>query len=208
MGCFSKNGVMWTLYRYIVLNRELRQKERLSVFVPTLTYDHKLLLVTKRMTLRIQVAVMCFLRRVAGVSLRDGVRSSVIRENRVPAPPLRCSLSVWRSSPAGQRPWLDQDTRHAGETTFLSSVMGFLWNSWRGREVWSSRLLPPMTQTHIRGSLRINGGSFKTFIKQTVTSSVPATPMWRFIYAFIYSDCSDRNEYHVSQQFFSFFFFF
>jgi len=51
-----------------------------SIYVPTLTYGHELWVVTERMSgSRIQVAKMSFLRRVAGLSLRDRVRSSDIR---------------------------------------------------------------------------------------------------------------------------------
>jgi len=50
-----------------------------SIYVPTLTYGHKLWVVTERMRSPIQAAKMCFLRRVAGLSLRDRVRSSNIR---------------------------------------------------------------------------------------------------------------------------------
>ena len=46
---------------------------------PMVTYGHELWLVTERTRLRIQVAGMSSLRRVAGLSLRDKVRSSDIR---------------------------------------------------------------------------------------------------------------------------------
>ena len=62
----------------------MNQKARLSVyqsiFVPTLIYAHRLWVVTERMRLRIQEAELSFLRRVAGLSLRDWMRSSVIWE--------------------------------------------------------------------------------------------------------------------------------
>ena len=48
--------------------------------VPTLNYGHELWVVTERMRSRIQVAKMSFLCRVAGLSLRDRVRSSDIWE--------------------------------------------------------------------------------------------------------------------------------
>ncbi len=51
-----------------------------SIYVPTLTYGHELWVVTERTRSRIQAAEMSFLRRVAGRSLRDRVRSSVTRE--------------------------------------------------------------------------------------------------------------------------------
>ncbi|KAI3376691.1 hypothetical protein L3Q82_017116 [Scortum barcoo] len=53
-----------------------------SIYVPTLTYGHELWVMTEKdKIMRIQVAAeMSFLRRVAGRSLRDRVRSSVTRE--------------------------------------------------------------------------------------------------------------------------------
>ena len=47
-----------------------------SIYVPTLPYGHELWVVTERMRLRIQAAKMSFLCRVAGLNLRDWVRSS------------------------------------------------------------------------------------------------------------------------------------
>ena len=80
----AASAVVVTLYRSVVVKRELSQKARLtvyrSIFVPTLTYGHELWVVTERMRSRIQAAEMSFLRRVAGLSLRDRVRSSVILE--------------------------------------------------------------------------------------------------------------------------------
>ncbi len=72
-------AVMQALYWTVVVIRELSQKAKLSVYqliyVPTLTFGHELWEVTKRMRLRIQTAKISFLSRVAGVSLRDSVRS-------------------------------------------------------------------------------------------------------------------------------------
>ena len=68
----------------LVTKRELSQKAKLSIyrsiFIPTLTNGHEGWVMTERTRSRIQAAEMGFLRRVAGVSLRDRVRSSVIRE--------------------------------------------------------------------------------------------------------------------------------
>jgi len=76
------SAVMRTLYLSVVVKRELSQKAKLSIYrsiyVPTLTYGHKLWVVIERMRSRIQVAEMSFLRRVAGLNLRDRVRSSDI----------------------------------------------------------------------------------------------------------------------------------
>ncbi len=66
------------------MKKELSCKAKLSIFrsiyVPTLTYGHELWVMTERTRSRIQVAEMSFLRRVAGRSLRDKVRSSATRE--------------------------------------------------------------------------------------------------------------------------------
>uniref|UniRef100_A0A8C6MDS9 TGF-beta family profile domain-containing protein n=1 Tax=Nothobranchius furzeri TaxID=105023 RepID=A0A8C6MDS9_NOTFU len=79
---------MRTLSRSVVVKRELSQKAKLSIYrsiyVPILTYGHELWVMTERTRSRIQVAEMSFLRRVAGLSLRDRVRSSDIREGLGP----------------------------------------------------------------------------------------------------------------------------
>ncbi|TWW68233.1 hypothetical protein D4764_19G0000310 [Takifugu flavidus] len=78
------SAVMRSLHRSIVVKRELSQKVKLSIywsiFVPTLNYGHELWIMTERTRSRVQAAEMSFLRRVAGLSLRDRVRSSAIRE--------------------------------------------------------------------------------------------------------------------------------
>ncbi|KAI3359987.1 hypothetical protein L3Q82_014319 [Scortum barcoo] len=57
------------------------KSEARSIYVPTITYGHELWVMTERTrSPRIQAAEMSFLRRVAGRSLRDRVRSSVTRE--------------------------------------------------------------------------------------------------------------------------------
>ena len=75
---------MQTLYRSVMVKRKLSQEAKLSVdwsiFVPTLTYGHELWVVTQRTRSQIQEAEMGFLHRVAGLSLGDRVRSSVIWE--------------------------------------------------------------------------------------------------------------------------------
>ncbi|KAK0138170.1 putative uncharacterized transposon-derived protein F52C9.6 [Merluccius polli] len=80
----AASAVMWTLHGSVVMKRELSRKAKLSiyqsVFVPALTYGHELWVVTKRTRSWVQTAEMSFLRRVAGLSLRDRVRSSVVRE--------------------------------------------------------------------------------------------------------------------------------
>ncbi|KAK3524132.1 hypothetical protein QTP70_018031, partial [Hemibagrus guttatus] len=77
-------AVMRSMYRSVVVKKELSRKAKLSIYqsiyVPTLTYGHELWVMTERVRSRIQAAEMSFLRRVAGRSLRDRVRSSVTRE--------------------------------------------------------------------------------------------------------------------------------
>ncbi|KAK0133573.1 putative uncharacterized transposon-derived protein F52C9.6 [Merluccius polli] len=76
--------IMRTLHGSVVVKRELSRKAKLSIyqsiFVPALTYGHELWVVTERTRSRVQAAEMSFLRRVAGLSLSDWVRSLVIRE--------------------------------------------------------------------------------------------------------------------------------
>ena len=77
-------AVLQSLHRSIVVRRELSRKVKLliyrSIYVPTFTYGHEIWVMTERKRSRIQVAEMDFLYRVAGHSLRNGVRSSVTRE--------------------------------------------------------------------------------------------------------------------------------
>ncbi len=74
-------AVMRSMYRSVVVKKELSRKAKLSIYrsiyVPTLTYVHELWVMTERTRSRIQAAEMSFLRRVAGRTLRDRVRSSV-----------------------------------------------------------------------------------------------------------------------------------
>ncbi|KAK3518681.1 hypothetical protein QTP70_007172 [Hemibagrus guttatus] len=77
-------AVMRSMYQSVVVKKELSRKTKLSIYqsiyVPTLTYGHELWVMTKKIRSRIQPAEMSFLRRVAGCSLRNKVRSSVTRE--------------------------------------------------------------------------------------------------------------------------------
>ena len=85
---------MRSLCRTAVMKRELSQEVKLSIyrsiFIPTLTYGYEGWVMTERMRSQIQVAKMGFLRRVAGVSLRDRVRSLAIREGLGVEPLLIC----------------------------------------------------------------------------------------------------------------------
>ncbi|KAK3548671.1 hypothetical protein QTP70_016417, partial [Hemibagrus guttatus] len=75
---------MRSMYRSVVVKKELSRKAKLSIYqsiyVPTLTYGHELWVMTEKVRSRIQAAEMSFLRRVAGHSLRDRVRSAVTQE--------------------------------------------------------------------------------------------------------------------------------
>lgn len=72
--------VLQELDRTIVGKKELSHEVQLSiyqsVYIPTLTYVHEFWLETERTVSRIQVAKMRFLQRVAGLSLRDTVKTS------------------------------------------------------------------------------------------------------------------------------------
>ncbi|KAK3521039.1 hypothetical protein QTP86_018753 [Hemibagrus guttatus] len=167
-------AVMRSMYRSVVVKKELSRKAKLliyqSIYVPTLTYGHELWVMTERVRSRIQAAEMSFLRRVAGRSLRDRVRSSVTREELVVEPlllhiergqlrwlghlfrmpPARLSGEVFRACPTGKRPrrrprtrWRDYVFRLAWER--LGVPPEELEEVAREREVWASllRLLPP-----------------------------------------------------------------
>ncbi|KAK3512562.1 hypothetical protein QTP70_017239, partial [Hemibagrus guttatus] len=121
-------AVMRSMYRSVVVKKELSRKAKLSIYqsiyVPTLTYGHELWVMTERVRSRIQAAKMSFLRRVAGRSLRDRVRSSVTREelgvepllfhiergqlrwlgHLFRMPPGRLPGEVFRAFPTGKRP--------------------------------------------------------------------------------------------------------
>ena len=75
----AASAVIHVLYQSIVVKKELSRKAKLlfyrSIYIPTLTYGYELWVVTERTRLRIQAAKMSFLQMVAGLSLRDKVRS-------------------------------------------------------------------------------------------------------------------------------------
>ncbi|KAK3542066.1 hypothetical protein QTP86_011367 [Hemibagrus guttatus] len=167
-------AVMRSMYRSVVVKKELSRKAKLSIYqsiyAPTLTYGHELWVITERVRSRIQAAEMSFLRRVAGRSLRDRLRSSVTREElgveplllRIERgqlrwlrhlfrmPPGRLPGEVFRACPTGKRPrgrprtcWRDYVFRLAWER--LGVPPEELEEVAREREVWASllRLLPP-----------------------------------------------------------------
>nr|XP_054589525.1 RNA-directed DNA polymerase from mobile element jockey isoform X1 [Nothobranchius furzeri] len=170
----SASAVMRTLSRSVVGKRELSQKARLSIYrsiyVPILTYGHELWVMTERTRSRIQAAEMSFLRRVAGLSLRDRVRSSDIREglgveplllriersqlrwfgHLVRMPPGRLPGEVFRACPAGRRPPGRPRTRWRGYiSNLVRERLGVLPEELveeaRERTAWSSLvgMLPP-----------------------------------------------------------------
>ena len=160
----AASAVMRTLHGSIVV------KIYQSIYVPALTYGHELWVMTERTRSRVQAAEMSFLRRVAGLCLRDRVRSSVIREelgvdplllrversqmrwlgHLVRMPPGRLPGEVFRAHPTGRRPrgrprtrWRDFVSRLAWER--LGIPREELDEVAGEREVWASllRLLPP-----------------------------------------------------------------
>ncbi|KAK3528789.1 hypothetical protein QTP70_011573 [Hemibagrus guttatus] len=136
-------AVMRSMYQSVVVKKELSRKAKLliyqSIYAPTLTYGHELWVMTERVRSWIQAAEMSFLRRVAGRSLRDRVRSSVTWEELGVEPlllhiergqlrwlghlfrmsPGRLPGEVFRVCPTGKRP--GENPGHAGET------MSFGW---------------------------------------------------------------------------------
>ncbi|KAI3366038.1 hypothetical protein L3Q82_009865 [Scortum barcoo] len=142
----AASAVMRSVYRTVVLKKELSRKAKLSIYrsiyAPTITYGHELWVMTERTRSRIQAAEMSFLRRVAGCSLRDRVRSSVTREelgveplllhiersqlrwlgHLFRMPPGRLPREVFQACPTGRRPrerprtrWRDYVSRLAWE---------------------------------------------------------------------------------------------
>ncbi|KAK0154376.1 putative uncharacterized transposon-derived protein F52C9.6 [Merluccius polli] len=169
----AASAVMRTLHGSVVVKRELSQKAKFSIYqsiyVPALTYGHELWVMTERTRSRVQAAEMSFLCRVAGLSLRDRVRSSVIREelgvdplllrversqmrwlgHLVRMPPGRLPGEVFRARPTSRRPrgrprtrWRDYVSRLAWEG--LGIPQEELDEVAGEREVWASllRLLP------------------------------------------------------------------
>ncbi|KAK3523553.1 hypothetical protein QTP70_002456 [Hemibagrus guttatus] len=167
-------AVMRSMYRSVVVKKELSRKAKLSIYqsiyFPTLIYGHELWVMTERVRSRIQAAEMSFLRRVAGRSLRDRVRSSVTREelgveplllhiergqlrwlgHLFRMPPGRLPGEVFRACPTGKRSrgrprtrWRDYVFRLAWER--LGVPPEELEEVAREMEVWASllRLLPP-----------------------------------------------------------------
>ncbi|CAF3092932.1 unnamed protein product, partial [Rotaria sp. Silwood2] len=81
----AASGVLRLLYRSVVTKVELSKKTKLAIFKsvyrPTLIYGHEQWILTENTRSRIQSAEIRFLRRVAGLTLRDKIRSSSIYES-------------------------------------------------------------------------------------------------------------------------------
>lgn len=73
----AASAVMWTLYRTVLVRKELSQKAKLSiyhsVYVPTLTYGHKRWVVTEIMRFGMRGAEGSLLCRRQGLALDQGV---------------------------------------------------------------------------------------------------------------------------------------
>ncbi|TWW62742.1 hypothetical protein D4764_04G0013890 [Takifugu flavidus] len=163
----AASAVMQALNRSVVVKKELSRKARLSIYrsiyVPILTCGHQCWVITERTRSRIQAAEMSFLRRVAGLSLRDRVRSSDIREELAVEPLLlhiersqlgwlghlarmpsgRLPLEVFRPRGRPRTRWRDYISRLAWER--LGVPPEELMEVAGERAVWASllNLLPP-----------------------------------------------------------------
>ncbi|XP_018538853.1 uncharacterized protein LOC108887791 [Lates calcarifer] len=173
----AASAVMRSLYWTTVVKRERSRKAKLSIYqsiyVLTLTYGHKIWVVTERRRLRIQAAEMSFLQRVSGLSLRDRVRSLDIQRelgveplllrversqlrwfrHLVRMPPRRLPLEIFQAHPTGKRPW------GRPRTSWRDYVSLLAWERFRNpqeelenvageRDVWNAllSLLPPQFQ--------------------------------------------------------------
>ncbi|KAK3542767.1 hypothetical protein QTP70_002969 [Hemibagrus guttatus] len=157
-------AVMRFMSRSVVLKKELSRKAKLSIYqsiyVPTLTYGHELWVMTERVRSRIQAAEMSFLRRVAGRSLRDRVRSSVTREelgveplllhiergqlmwlgHLFRMPPGRLPGEVFRACPTRKRPRGRPRTR---------------WRDYVSRLAWEHLRVPPEELEEVSGEREV-----------------------------------------------------
>ncbi|KAK3546694.1 hypothetical protein QTP70_031760, partial [Hemibagrus guttatus] len=145
-------AVMRSMHRSVVVKKELSRKAKLSIYqsiyVPTLSYSRELWVMTERARSWIQAAEMSFLRKVAGRSLRDRVRSSATREeleveplllhiesgqlrwlgHLFRMPPGRLPGEVFRACPTGKRPRGRPRTR---------------WRDYVSRLTWERLGIPP-----------------------------------------------------------------
>lgn len=169
----AKGNLIYTILHTLWDDRELSRKAKLwiyrSIYATSLTYGHDLWVMTKRTWLRLEVAKVSFLCRVAVCSLRESLRSSVTWEEIGVEPLL---LHVERSQLKGGVPGRshqgvpEADPGHNGET--LSSSWAGInfeyslknWRKGRGKSGTLLSLLTPhptrsQTKTKQCESLRI-----------------------------------------------------
>ena len=81
----SASAILRSLYRSVVTKKEVSRRTKMAIFNavyrPTLIYGHEQWVMTERIRSRIRAAEIRFLRRAAGLTLRDRIRSSSIRES-------------------------------------------------------------------------------------------------------------------------------
>ena len=81
----SASAILRSLYRPVVTEGEVSGRARMAIFNavyrPTLIYGHEHWVMTERTRSRIRTAEMRFLRRAAGLALRDRIHRSTIRES-------------------------------------------------------------------------------------------------------------------------------
>ena len=81
----SASAILRSLYRSVVTKKEVSRRTKMAIFNvvyrPALIYGHEQWVMTERIRSRIRAAKMRFLRRAAGLILRDKTRSSTIRES-------------------------------------------------------------------------------------------------------------------------------
>ncbi|KAK3547092.1 hypothetical protein QTP86_011400 [Hemibagrus guttatus] len=176
----AEAAVMRSMYRSVVVKKELSQKAKLSIYqsiyIPTLTYGHEFWVMTERVRSRIQAAEMSFLRRVAGRSLRDRVRSSVTREelgvellllhikrgqlrwlgHLFRMPPGRLPGEVFRACPTGKRPRGRPRTR---------------WRDYVSRLAWERLGVPPEELEEVSGEREVWASLLRLLLLPSVSSS-------------------------------------
>ena len=101
----TRTAPVWDFYGQ--LSRKAKLWIYWSIFVPTLTYGHKIWVVTERARLRIQAAEIGFLRLIGWGALpsRGNERKHLVR-----MPIGRLPLEVFRARPTGREPGQTQDS--------------------------------------------------------------------------------------------------
>ena len=81
----SASAILRSLHRSVVTKKEVSWRTKMAIFNavyrPILIYGHEQWVMTERIRSRVRAAEMRFLRRAAGLTLRDRIRSSTIRES-------------------------------------------------------------------------------------------------------------------------------